>query len=266
LLERLRLAGATHFFIGFESLDIRNLEYVGKHVVPAIRRSGLSVAAYYAKQIRTMQDHGISIHGAFILGLPYDYFHSFSDHSGREIADFCIAHRIGLQPCSLTDLPGSRTFRDSQEQGTWLYGRQGTMDYLLALCVTDLTESNRAPPPSLAGSPLLTAVMALESARQAATLGRAISNGLYMARKALAYPTAKGRRSLQERLVDSEFAFTSQLIVSLYREHGERVAHSNSAGRGTIERLYNMERDAQIKADLSEYVRAFMSRSQAECR
>jgi radical SAM superfamily enzyme YgiQ (UPF0313 family) len=257
LLAKLRLAGATHFFIGFESLELRNLEYIGKHVVRAIRQSGLSVAEYYARQIRKIQDHGISIHGAFIVGLPYDYFRSLEDNSAREIADFCIRNRIGLQPCSLTDLPGAQTFRESQENHTWLYGKQGTMDYLVALCLTDLTETNRVPPASLFESPVVVAAMALQSIRRAGATYRAVRNGLYMARKSFSFPTNRGRRSLTERLVDSAYAFVSQMIVSLYKDHGERVAHSANGVRGCIERLYDIEENPLTRSQLLTYVREF---------
>ena len=259
LLRKLRSAGATHFFIGFESLDIRNLEYIGKHVLPAVRRSGLSLPQYYAKQIRKIQNHGISIHGAFILGLPYDYFHSFKDNTGRQVADFCIRYHIGLQPCSLTDLPGSQTFQESQRNGTWLYGRQGTMEYLLALCLTDLTETNRLPPEGLFHSPLVTVCMAFEAIRRAGDRRHVMVNAARAARKAFEHPTAWGTKKLHQRLIDAMCAFASQLIVGLYKEHGERVAYSANGIRGAIERLYDCEKDPLVKAYFEPYVRRFAS-------
>jgi radical SAM superfamily enzyme YgiQ (UPF0313 family) len=257
LLKKLRAAGATHFFIGFESLDIRNLEYIDKHVLPAVRRSGLPLPQYYAQQIRKIQNHGISVHGAFILGLPYDYFRSFDDNTGTEIADFCIRNHIGLQPCSLTDLPGSRMFQESQRRGTYLYGTQGTMQYLLALCLTDLTETNRLPPVGVFHSPLVTACMAFEAVRRAGDNRHVIANAVHMARKAFEHPTAWGTKKLHQRLIDTMYAFASQVIVGLYRKHGERVTYSASGIRGAIERLYDSEKDPHVKAYFDPYVRRF---------
>jgi len=257
LLKKLRSAGATHFFIGFESLDVRNLEYIGKHILPAFRRSGLPLPQYYAKQIRKIQNHGISIHGAFILGLPYDYFHSFDDNSGKQIADFCIRNHIGLQPCSLTDLPGSRTFQESQRRGTCLYGMQGTMQYLLALCLTDLTETNRLPPVGLFRSPLVTTCMAFEAVRRAGDTRHVMANAARMARKAFEHPTAWGTKKLQQRLIDTMYAFASQLVGGLYKKHGERVTYSAGGIRGAIERLYDCEENPLVRAYFEPYVRRF---------
>lgn len=257
LLQKLRLAGATHFFIGFESLDIRNLRYIGKHCVKAIGQSGLSVREYYARQIKTIQDYGVSIHGAFIFGLPYDYFRSFADHTGRETADFCIQHRIGLQPALLTDLPGSQLFEETQRDRTWLYGEKGTMAYLTSLCVTDVSESNRIPPESLGKSPIRTECIAFEAIRRAGATRRALRNAMFMMRKSFRCPTARGRDSLKERLIDAFFSATSQLVVSLYRDHAERIMYSSDQVRGTMERLYDLETDPDTKAYFKNYVARF---------
>lgn len=256
-MKKLRLAGATHFFIGFESLDIRNLEFIGKHILKDLRKSGLSITQYYTKQIRKIEKFGVSIHGAFIFGLPYDYFNSFDDNTGMDIAEYCIKNRIGLQPCSLTDLPGSRCFQESQESETYLYGKQGTMEYLLGLCLTDLTETNRRPSDSLSNSPLTVAHMGFESIQKAGATRYAITNSLYLMIKSFAYPTDRGRKSLKERLIDSIYSFTSQLIVSLYKEHGEKVAFSANGVRGSFERLYDFEKNAAMKDYFRNYVEVF---------
>lgn len=256
LLKKLRDAGATHFLIGLESLDLRNLEYISKPIVKSIKKSRLSVAEYYELQIKKIQDHGISIHGAFILGLPFDYYESESENSGIDIARFCIKNHIGLQSCPLTDLPGSKNFNDSHNRQEWLYGQKGTFDYLLSLCATDLKEPNRKAPDALDGSPLKVACMSFEAMDRSGAISCAIRNAFFMMRKSFLFPTMRGRTSLIERIIDSLYSFTSQLIVSLYREHDMHIVFSNHHYKGSIERLYERETE-HIRQHLCKQVSRF---------
>lgn len=259
LLTKLRLSGASHFFIGFESLDIRNLEYLGKNSVKAIKRSGLTVSDYYARHIQTIADHGISIHGAFITGLPFDYFHDLEHHTGRDIAEFCKKNKIGIQPAALSDLPGSINFNKSQNNGSFLYGRRGTMDYLLALCITDLSEMNRKVPESLKRSPLVAAYMAWESAHIVGSNYNAISAAVYMARKAWQSPTHAGKASLKDRWIDALSAVVFQLGVSAYKDVGDTLAFSRKGKIGTFERLYAKETNPEVKNIFGHYIGQFRS-------
>lgn len=258
LLTKLRESGATHFFIGFESLDLRNLEAIGKNAVKDIKRKRLSVKDYYTHQIRKIQHYGISIHGAFILGMPHDYFRGLNDHTGVQIADFCMENQIGLQPCSLTDLPGSKNFAESQANSNCIYGRQGTMDYLISLCIADLTETNRTPPDSLNRSPLIVAYMAYDATQRAGSTWQAVKNGLFMARKSWQYPTKNGKLSLRDRMADLVCSFASQLVVSQYKDHADSVAYSNEAIRGSFERLYSAEKNPEVKKIFESFVKEFV--------
>jgi radical SAM superfamily enzyme YgiQ (UPF0313 family) len=258
LLKKLRLSGATHFFIGLESLNIHNLEFIGKHIVKNIKKSNLSVKEYYRKQIRKIQDYGISIHASFIIGLPFDYFNSLQDQTGSEIERFCIANHVGLQPCPLTDLPGSRNFMESQNNETYLYGKKGSMDYFIALCVADVTEINRIPPKVLHNSPLLVFYMAYQATQRAGNTKNALFNAFYMLAKAFANPTKNGIISLKERVTDSLWAFVAQLAVSQYKDHAELIAYSRNNVTGAVERLYNRETNPLVKNVLHKFIEQFL--------
>lgn len=257
LLAKLRASGAGHFFIGFETLDFRNLEFIGKNAVKDIKQKRLSVREYYSQQIKKIQDYGISIHGAFIFGLPYDYFNGLNNHTGVEVAKFCLEHHIGLQPACLTDLPGSKNFAESLAKGNPLYGKPGTMDYLVSLCLSDITETNRTPPISLYESPLVAFYMLYDAIREAGSTWQAVKNGLFMAGKSWQYPTKKGKISFQERLVSSIGSFTSQLIVSQYKDHAEGVAYSNGIVKGSFERLYEAEKNPEVRKMFRNFVKQF---------
>ena len=257
LMAQMRRSGASHFFIGFESLDIRNLAYIDKNSVKEIKKSGLTVSEYYTGQIRKIIDHGISIHGAFITGLPYDYFYSLEDHSGRDVAKFCIENKIGIQPSSFCDLPGSVFFQESMKNDTWLYGKPGSMTYLTALCIADLSEMNRMVSDSLMQSPLVAAYMVYDTVSRVASNKNAVRSALYMARKAWKSPTENGRLGLRDRIIDSLGAIAFQLGVSAYKDMGEGLVHSGNGIRGTFERLYDNEKNMAVREIFKEYVDPF---------
>ena len=257
LLKKLRLAGATHFFIGLESLDIRNLEFIQKNVVKDIKKSNLSVSKYYTQKIKIIQNHGISIHGAFIIGLPHDYFLSFEDNTTNNIIRFCIENHIGLQPGILTDLPGSKLFYESQNAGLSLYGKQGTMNYLLSLCLADISESNRKIPDALKNSQIALLSMGLESVRKIGSTKHALKNAFYMMAKSFANPTFQGKKSLQKRFLNSAYSFAAQLYAALYKDVGEKLGQSKNGIRGSFERLYEEECE-ENKKYFYNYVSQFL--------
>ncbi|MBN2138662.1 MAG: radical SAM protein [Sedimentisphaerales bacterium] len=252
LLAKLRRSGATHFFIGLESLDIRNLEWINKHAVGDIKKSGLSVREYYSRQLKKIASYGISVNGAFILGLPYDYFNSPADHSGRDIAEFCIEEKVGLQATCLNDLPGSENFTESQAGGAYLYGKQGSMDYLLGLCTGDLAETNRVPPDSLKSSPLIVSYMVWDAIhRVCSKLGRI---SLRAARDGWRSPTKNGELGIGERLRDSFGAIAFQMGIATFRDIAKSLARSQNGCRGYFERLYDQEKNADVRAMLKDWV------------
>lgn len=257
LLTKLRRAGATHFFIGLETLDMRNLEYIGKHITADIKKKNISVREYYQRQLKKIHKSGISVHGSFIFGLPYDYFNDLDDHTGVDVARFCIENHIGLQPAMFSDLPGSINFNESQRKGGYLYGPQGSLEYLVGLCLADLTETNRVPFDSLKKSPLLLCYMAYYAIQHVGATNVAVKNALYAMINSFFHPTSNGVRSLKDRLLDGFWAVVSQLTVSLYKEHAEMIAYSNDATKGSFERLLSMETDPAVKNKLGDLATQF---------
>jgi radical SAM superfamily enzyme YgiQ (UPF0313 family) len=261
ILRKLRLSGAIHFFIGFESLNRDNLVSIGKNVVSDIDASGLSVKDYYSRMIRIIQDHGISIHGAFIFGLPNDGFYTLDIHSGKNVADFCMDHRIGIQACPLTDLPGSLNFRMAQKNKTYVYGEKGSMDYFLALCSADLSECNRIPPKSLRESMLLVIHITYDAIRRVGSSWNVLKNALFVFRSAFRYPTKNGRESFTERFKEAFISASAQLIVNNLH-HADETVHSRSYVKGSYERYFQMEKDEHIRHQFKDYIRKFEDRKE----
>ena len=221
LLKLIRASGGTHFFIGLESLDMRNLKHINKHIVGNIEKSGMSVAKYYASKIKKIHDHGISIHGSFIIGLPYDYYNSATDNTGVDITKFCTKNRIGAQPSTIVDLPGSVFFNESQENNRFIYGKKDTMDYFLSLSIADFAETNKIPPDSLYNSPLVIASMVFYISSKVGSPVRATINSTIIFMRSFIHPTKNGKGfKIWERFIDAVCSAVSQTAVALYKAAG----------------------------------------------
>ncbi len=259
LMALIRASGGTHFFIGLESLDMRNLKHINKHIVRDIEKSGMSVQEYYASKIKKIHAHGISVHGSFIVGLPYDYYHSATDNTGVDIVNFCKINQIGAQPSTLVDLPGSVFFNESQENNLFIYGKKGTMNYFLSLSIADLAETNKIPSDSLHNSPLIIASMVYEISNKVGAPITAILNSAVIFIRSFMHPTKNGAGfRLWQRCIDAICSAVSQTAVSLYKEQGESLVKSRHGVRGIMERLYNTEKNPAIKKLFKDYIHQFI--------
>jgi radical SAM superfamily enzyme YgiQ (UPF0313 family) len=258
LLKLIRASGGTHFFIGLESLDMRNLKHINKHIVGNIEKSGMSVAKYYASKIKKIHDHGISIHGSFIIGLPYDYYNSATDNTGVDITKFCTKNRIGAQPSTIVDLPGSVFFNESQENNRFIYGKKDTMDYFLSLSIADFAETNKIPPDSLYNSPLVIASMVFYISSKVGSPVRATINSTIIFMRSFIHPTKNGKGfKIWERFIDAVCSAVSQTAVALYKEQGDSLVQSRHGVRGIMERLYDAEKNPEVRKLFEDYTRKF---------
>ncbi|MCX5850377.1 MAG: radical SAM protein [Deltaproteobacteria bacterium] len=258
LLKLIRASGGTHFFIGLESLDMRNLKHINKHIVGDIEKSGMSVEDYYSAKIKKIHAHGISIHGSFIVGLPYDYYNSATDNTGVDIAKFCIKNRIGAQPSTIVDLPGSVFFNESQENNQFIYGKKGTMDYFLSLSIADLAETNKIPPDSLYNSPLVIASMVFYISSKVGSPVRAVINSTIIFMRSFIHPTKNGKGfKMWQRYIDAVCSAVSQTAVALYKEQGDSLVKSKHGVRGIMERLYDAEKNPEVRKLFKDYIHQF---------
>ncbi len=255
ILKKLRQAGCTLIFVGLESLDLDNLREMDKGCVPAINRSGGDPRKYYEEKIRIIQGHGLSVYGAFIVGYPNDYFYSPHDHSGRDIADFCVGHDLGLQCTPLVDLPGAKQHSRSIAEGTHLYGKPGSMEYLLGLShATNLDESNRTAtdstdPHSLPLSPLSITHMANDAMEQVNKVSNLMRAAWHAAKNAREHPVMDDVRThVDKNIIDPLFAAAGQIMLLLNKCRG----HQRDMG-ASFRRLYRFEENDQLREMFRQY-------------
>jgi len=265
IIDKLRLAGCSHAFIGLESLEPRDLIHIGKPVLAHIRKySGKSnsnltrenVEAYYSEQIRRYQDKGISVHASFITGLPNAWFESLHNHVGVEVADFCVRNRIAMQPAVYTALPGAKDYK--RFRSSLLYGsEEDSIDSFLALSLVDITETNLSMPDGFLNSSLVSSYVGWHASRLVARDSIVARNAVFMFGKAWGYPTKQGRETLRDRLADSLISAVYQIGLGQYFDHVNSLAMSTEGRVGTFERLYEEETNPQVKKMFSPIIDRF---------
>jgi len=96
LLFKMKKAGCSRFFIGFESINDETLKAMNKS----------QTRGDIEKAIAVIHEKGINIHGMFIFGEDHDTIESL-----RATADFAInQHLDTVQFMVLTPFPGTRTY------------------------------------------------------------------------------------------------------------------------------------------------------------
>ncbi len=106
LLKLAYLSGCIMIFIGFESL---NPESLG-----AINANAFKMKQYhnYTSSIKKIQESGIVVFGAFVVGFEHDDLSTFNN-----IRDFVLKNHIPGQFTLLTPLPGSRIYDEFLTEG-----------------------------------------------------------------------------------------------------------------------------------------------------
>jgi radical SAM superfamily enzyme YgiQ (UPF0313 family) len=108
LVREMALAGCTGVFIGFETLNDKNL-------VAARKRT--PKAEEYARRVRLLHDHGIQVNGSFVVGFDGDGKDTFV-----ATADWIEANRLECATFHiLTPYPGTPLFRQMEAEGRLLH-------------------------------------------------------------------------------------------------------------------------------------------------
>lgn len=105
LLSVMAESGCSTLFIGFESVNARN--------IASITKSGVNKTEAYSDQIKKIHDKGIKIFGSFIVGFDDDEDSVFDD-----IYEFCEKNKIDFPIVNcLTPFPGTELYEQFNEEG-----------------------------------------------------------------------------------------------------------------------------------------------------
>jgi radical SAM superfamily enzyme YgiQ (UPF0313 family) len=109
LLDLAYQSGCLLAFIGFESIQPGSLSEINTH------KWKMGQLQHYTTAIRQIQDKGIMVFGAFVLGFANDSLETFGN-----VRNFVLDNRISAQFTLLTPLPGTRVYKELKSQGRLL--------------------------------------------------------------------------------------------------------------------------------------------------
>jgi radical SAM superfamily enzyme YgiQ (UPF0313 family) len=106
LLRLAYLSGCVMLFIGFESINPVSINHINANSWK------MKQISRYPESIKKIQENGIVVFGAFIIGFENDTLSTFDD-----ICDFVTKNKIPAQFTLLTPLPGSREYEKLEKTG-----------------------------------------------------------------------------------------------------------------------------------------------------
>jgi hypothetical protein len=72
------------------------------------------------------------------------------------------------------------------------------------------------------------------------------------------HPTKNGKGfKIWERFIDAVCSAVSQTAVALYKEQGDSLVQSRHGVRGIMERLYDAEKNPEVRKLFEDYTRKF---------
>lgn len=105
LLTALEKSGCANILIGFESLNPKNLEAMGKSWNIAKRG--------YTESIKKLRDHGITVYSTFVFGYDHDTVDDF-----QRTLDFAIEQKFALAAFNhLVPFPGTPLYQRLKSEG-----------------------------------------------------------------------------------------------------------------------------------------------------
>jgi hypothetical protein len=87
---------------------------------------------------------------------------------------------------------------------------------------------------------------------------RAVINSTIIFIRSFIHPTKNGKRfHIWQRFIDSLCSAVSQTAVALYKEQGDSLVQSRHGVRGIMERLYDAEKNPEVRELFKDYIRPF---------
>ncbi len=101
LLKLMKRSNCYYVYVGLESVNPESLEEFNKR----------QQVEQIVESIRILREHGIMVHGMFILGAEHDTLETI-----RDTVDFALRHKVDtVQLVPLTPLPGTPVFQNMEE-------------------------------------------------------------------------------------------------------------------------------------------------------